>query len=478
MNEKPREEEPGPEDKPVEQAGSLYPRQPETATPQSSDSEDSEPFTAPETAENDKAAAHGEDGATAPSPRQPEASTPQSISASPGKDDAIGQEEAAAVERIPKVPDRSVVERAGDPAGEDQAPAIAARPAARPAAEQEPREPAAASTAEPAETDEDVLAASRKHTRRSFAVAAVGAAAGYGFYHWASKSGDMERQPTVLRTSLQANAALSRALFREHALAPTYGRKEAEVMRVNGVYGLKQELLLGSWRMQLVGMRDADTHPRFVPDVTAWEYQYKPMPGDEDRGHDTKVAPHADTAEKMALASMLGGEKGKQEQSKRRKRGSEEAGESRSTPKPGTPGLLLTLADVTSFPHQDLVTQFKCIEGWSQISQWAGVRLADFLEAYPPALINGRSPRYVYMETPNGDYYTGYDMLACRHPQALLVTEMMGSPLTQNHGAPLRLHMPTKYGYKQIKRIGLIAYTDVQPDDYWTRLGYDWYAGL
>jgi len=51
-------------------------------------------------------------------------------------------------------------------------------------------------------------------------------------------------------------------------------------------------------------------------------------------------------------------------------------------------------------------------------------------------------------------------------------------PLTQYHGAPLRVHAPTKYGYKQIKRIGLIAYTDQQPDDYWTKLGYDWYAGL
>ena len=120
--------------------------------------------------------------------------------------------------------------------------------------------------------------------------------------------------------------------------------------------------------------------------------------------------------------AWLGGEKGKQEQSKQRKRGSEEAGESRSTLKPGTPGLLLTLADVTKFPHQDLVTQFKCIEGWSQISQWAGVRLADFLEAYPPALINGRPPRYVYpgMCIPvcvygdtQRDYYTGYDLLAC-----------------------------------------------------------------
>jgi DMSO/TMAO reductase YedYZ molybdopterin-dependent catalytic subunit len=55
---------------------------------------------------------------------------------------------------------------------------------------------------------------------------------------------------------------------------------------------------------------------------------------------------------------------------------------------------------------------------------------------------------------------------------------MGGQPLTQQHGAPLRLHMPIKYGYKQIKRIGLIAYTDQKPDDFWTKLGYDWYAGL
>ena len=109
---------------------------------------------------------------------------------------------------------------------------------------------------------------------------------------------------------------------------------------------------------------------------------------------------------------------------------------------------------------------------------WAGVRMSDFLEAYPPAPIGGKDPRYVYMETPDGDYYVGYDMDVCRHPQTLLVTEMMGAPLTQNHGSPLRIHMPTKYGYKQIKRIGLINYTNEKPDDYWTELGYDWYAGL
>jgi DMSO/TMAO reductase YedYZ molybdopterin-dependent catalytic subunit len=82
------------------------------------------------------------------------------------------------------------------------------------------------------------------------------------------------------------------------------------------------------------------------------------------------------------------------------------------------------------------------------------------------------------METPDGDYYCGYDIEAARHPQSTLVMEMSGQPLQPEHGAPLRLHMPIKYGYKQIKRIGLIAYTDTKPDDFWMKLGYDWYAGL
>ena len=59
------------------------------------------------------------------------------------------------------------------------------------------------------------------------------------------------------------------------------------------------------------------------------------------------------------------------------------------------------------------------------------MRLADLIAAYPPRECpDGRLPRYVYMETPNGDYYVGYDMDICLHPQTLLVTEMSGSPLT------------------------------------------------
>jgi len=329
-----------------------------------------------------------------------------------------------------------------------------------------------------AAADEAVLKASRRHTRRSFVAAALGAAAGYGFYSYLDYGPEAARQPDLMRRAFEANAALSKRVFQEHVLAPTYPRSKAENLRVNGTYGLKMALLEDSWRLQLVGMKDAARHPRYVNDVTEWEYRYSEAAAKEDQGHDTKVAPKTQTAEKMASEEMM--VKGMKDENPagRKPRGREEAGESRSTLRPGTPGLLLTMEDILKLPRQELVTQFKCIEGWSQIVHWAGVRMADFIELNPPELIEGKDPKYIYMETPDGDYYTGYDFNSMRHPQALLVTEMMGAPLTQFHGAPLRLHLPTKYGYKQIKRIGLVAYTNDKPDDYWTKLGYDWYAGL
>jgi Oxidoreductase molybdopterin binding domain len=188
------------------------------------------------------------------------------------------------------------------------------------------------------------------------------------------------------------------------------------------------------------------------------------MVGSRAKGEDQK-------APSELLAAM--------EKMKRRPRGQEEAGMSRNTLIPGTPGLLLKMDEVTSLPHHELVTEFKCIEGWSQVVHWGGYRLADLIAKFPPARkADGSLPKYVYMETPDGDYYCGFSLQACMHPQSLLATEMGGRPLAQWHGAPMRLHMPIKYGYKQIKRIGLIAYADRLPDDYWTKLGYDWYAGL
>ena len=328
------------------------------------------------------------------------------------------------------------------------------------------------------EPDQTVLASSRRRTRRSFAIAVAAAAAGYGLYKRIEDAPRSQMQPDPYRDAFEFNAKLSRDVFDDRALAPTYPLGRSENLRVNGVYGLHMTLDPDSYRLQVVGVRDSARHAEFSPDVTAWEYKYMDAKTAESRGYDTKMPPSARTAEKMAPESMMAQEKKREMRSGRMPRGREEAGQSRSTLPIGTSGLLLTMADILRLPRHELVTQFKCIEGWSQIVHWAGVRMADFLEEYPPEYRDGREPRFVYMETPDGDYYTSYDMEVCRHPQTLLVTEMMGSPLTQYHGAPLRMHMPTKYGYKQIKRIGLISYNYERPDDYWTKLGYDWYAGL
>ena len=332
---------------------------------------------------------------------------------------------------------------------------------------------------EQAAADAAVLATNRKRTRRDFVIAAAAAVAGAGFYGWIENSERIGMQPLPFRRSIQANAKLSRAVFNDRAMAPTYPLERAEHLRINGLIGLKAALVTDSWRLQLVGVENAASHRQHVNDVTAWGYKFSGINPDEDPRHPGKIAPYADTEDDITDVWIEPTEKIRREHPGRAPRGHEEAGESASTLQAGTPGLLLTMDDVGSFPRHELVTQFKCIEGWSQIVHWKGFRFADLIAAYPPARKpNGSLPRYVYMETPNGDYYVGYDLNVCMHSQTLLVTEMGGAPLTPLHGAPLRLHCPAKYGYKQIKQIGLIAYTDERPDDYWTKLGYDWYAGI
>jgi DMSO/TMAO reductase YedYZ molybdopterin-dependent catalytic subunit len=138
--------------------------------------------------------------------------------------------------------------------------------------------------------------------------------------------------------------------------------------------------------------------------------------------------------------------------------------------------LRLTLADVKSLPRVTQITKFCCIEGWSTVVEWTGARFVDFTRRYFPP--GQQPPSYVYMETPGSDYYVGLDMKSALHPQTLLCYEMNGKPLEEEHGAPLRLVIPVKYGIKNIKRIGIIRYTDSRPSDYWAEQGYDWFAGL
>ncbi len=135
--------------------------------------------------------------------------------------------------------------------------------------------------------------------------------------------------------------------------------------------------------------------------------------------------------------------------------------------------LILTLDEIKQLPRTEMITELKCIEGWSVIVQWAGVRFSDFVEK----LGINKLPHYVSMTTPDNEYFVGWDIESIMHPQTLLAYEMNGEPLLPEHGAPLRLASPTKYGIKQIKRIGRIEFTNVRPRDYWAESGYDWYSG-
>ena len=133
-----------------------------------------------------------------------------------------------------------------------------------------------------------------------------------------------------------------------------------------------------------------------------------------------------------------------------------------------------SLAEIMTLPRVEFVTELKCVEGWSQKVHWGGARVADFVKKYPAP--NGA--QYVGMETPDGEYYVGLDMASATHPQTLLCYEMNGQPLEPEHGAPVRLAIPSKYGIKNIKSVGRIVYATSRPHDYWEERGYDWYAGV
>ena len=140
----------------------------------------------------------------------------------------------------------------------------------------------------------------------------------------------------------------------------------------------------------------------------------------------------------------------------------------------------IPLSAIKALPAYEMTTQLKCVEGWDSIVSWKGVRLADFLSKFgvPSEYIGLSTPPDG--QTPSGEpdrFYVGIDRPSALHPQTLLCYEMNGAPLTEGHGAPLRLVSTVKYGYKCIKRIGVVELSEQRPPDYWAQRGYDWYGG-
>ena len=134
-----------------------------------------------------------------------------------------------------------------------------------------------------------------------------------------------------------------------------------------------------------------------------------------------------------------------------------------------------TIEQLSLLPQVEHTEVFKCVEGWSQIISYKGIRFSEFLKLMK---INAENFAFVALETPDKAYYVSVDMASMLHPKTVLATEMNGVKLSSEHGAPLRLIIPVKYGIKNLKRVGQIVFSQAKPPDYWEEQGYDWYAGL
>jgi DMSO/TMAO reductase YedYZ molybdopterin-dependent catalytic subunit len=144
-----------------------------------------------------------------------------------------------------------------------------------------------------------------------------------------------------------------------------------------------------------------------------------------------------------------------------------------------------SLAQLQRMPQQTQITRHDCVEGWSAIGKWSGVPLRALLDA-----VGLRSDaRYVVFRCMDNDgsgnlYYESLDLHQARHPQALLALSLNDSALDPDHGAPVRLRVPTQLGYKsakwiaRIEVVGSFATIAGGHGGYWEDQGYEWYAGI
>jgi sulfoxide reductase catalytic subunit YedY len=141
---------------------------------------------------------------------------------------------------------------------------------------------------------------------------------------------------------------------------------------------------------------------------------------------------------------------------------------------------------VKPHPLEERVCRFRCVEAWSMIVPWIGFPLGDLLKRFRPT----SKAKYVAFETVlrpeempgqrgrtlEWPYIEGLTIAEAMHPLALMVTGVYGVELPNQNGAPLRLIVPWKYGFKSIKSIVRISFTGKQPRTTWSEAAPDEYG--
>lgn len=131
-----------------------------------------------------------------------------------------------------------------------------------------------------------------------------------------------------------------------------------------------------------------------------------------------------------------------------------------------------TLAALRALPQESQITRLICVEGWRVIGQWGGVRLSDFLRRVGA----DTTCKYVSFKCADG-YYSSIDMESALHPQTILALSFLNAPLTPPFGAPVRLRIPTKLGFKNPKSLIYLGVGNVYTGGYWEDQGYNWFSG-
>jgi len=131
-----------------------------------------------------------------------------------------------------------------------------------------------------------------------------------------------------------------------------------------------------------------------------------------------------------------------------------------------------TLPELHALPQVSQITRHICVEGWSAIGKWSGVRFSDFLQRVGADL----TAKYVGFKCAD-KYYTSIDMATALHPQTQLALRFAGQILPAEFGFPMKLRMPTKLGFKNPKHIVSIFLTNEYPGGYWEDQGYNWFSG-
>jgi DMSO/TMAO reductase YedYZ molybdopterin-dependent catalytic subunit len=132
-----------------------------------------------------------------------------------------------------------------------------------------------------------------------------------------------------------------------------------------------------------------------------------------------------------------------------------------------------TLPELYALPQVSQVTRHICVEGWSAIGKWSGVRFSDFLERIGA----DTTAKYVGFKCAD-KYSTSIDMATALHPQTILATKYAREPITDPFGFPLRLRTATKLGFKNPKWITAIEVTNHYPGGYWEDKGFNWASGI